>query len=125
MKEVKVEKVNELIEYKLYKKLSAASWNILSSLDDENKLLFGTPFMKSIDTIGSNISKGFCHLDNNKKVGYYLDAIATMSEGMDHWLELMLKRNVISKVTFNVLRNLESPLKIKLESRISSFNKTK
>lgn len=123
MREVKVEKLNDLIEYKLYKKMSSASWNILASLNDDDKLLFGTPFMKSIDMIGSNISKGFYHEDNDKKVGYYMDAIVSLSEGMDHWLVLMLKRNAISKVTFNVLRDLENPLKLKLRNRTSSIRK--
>lgn len=124
MKEVKTEQLRHLIEYKLYKKLSDNAWNILSSLDDENKALLGMPFIKSIDSIGSSISKGFYQINNDRKVEYYIDSQVALSEAIDHWLELMLKRNTISKITYKALKELEKPLKVKLESRVATVIKS-
>ena len=123
MKEVIPTNVKNLIEYKLYKKLSDNAWNILNSLDDENQTLLGIPFVKSIDAVGSNISKGFYQIKIDRKEDYYIDSKVALSEAMDHWLELMLKRNAISKITFKALKDVELPLKTKLQSRISSFIK--
>lgn len=123
MKEVKVEKLRHLIEYKMYKKLSDNASNILNSLNDENKSLFGKPFVKSIDSVGSNISKGFYQLNKDKRVNYYIDSKVVLSEAIDHWLELMLKRNAISKITYQALKEMEKPLRIKLDSRITAIIK--
>lgn len=123
MKEVIPTNVKNLIEYKLYKKLSDNAWNIFNSLDDENQTLLGIPFVKSIDAVGSNISKGFYQIKIDRKEDYYIDSKVALSEAMDHWLELMLKRNAISKITFKALKDVELPLKTKLQSRISSFTK--
>ena len=123
MKEVIPTNVKNLIEYKLYKKLSDNAWNILYSLNDENKTLLGMPFIKSIDAVGSNISKGFYQVNNERKVDYYIDSKVALSEAMDHWLELMLKRNAISKITYQALKEMEKPLRIKLDSRITAIIK--
>jgi hypothetical protein len=124
MKEVKVEQLRHLIEYKMYKKLSDNAWNILSSLDDENKTLLGMPFVKSIDAVGANISKGFYQINNDRKVDYYIDSKVALSEALDHWVELMLKRNAISKITYKAIKELEKPLKVKLESRVTTIIKS-
>lgn len=123
MKEVIPTNVKNLIEYKLYKKLSDNAWNILYSLNDENKTLLGMPFIKSIDAVGSNISKGFYQVNNERKVDYYIDSKVALSEAMDHWLELMLKRNAISRITYSALKEIEKPLKTKLKSRVATVIK--
>ncbi|MDF1674659.1 MAG: four helix bundle protein [Vicingaceae bacterium] len=123
MKEVKVEQLRHLIEYKMYKKLSDSAWDILNSLNDENKSLFGNPFVKSIDSVGSNISKGFYQLNKDKRVNYYIDSKVVLSEAIDHWLELMLKRNAISKITYKALKEMAKPLRTKLDSRITAIIK--
>jgi hypothetical protein len=46
-----------------------------------------------------------------------------LSEAIDHWLELMLKRNAISKITYQALKEMEKPLRIKLDSRITAIIK--
>lgn len=120
MREIKAEELKDLKEYKFSKKLSAFAWDILSTMDAENRQLLGDPFVKSVDSIGANIAEGFNHVNNDLKINFYINSKAALSEAIDHWSELMLKRNVISKVTFNVLKELEKPLKAKLKSRISS-----
>ena len=125
MKEVIPTNVKNLIEYKLYKKLSDNAWNILNSMDDKNSAVMGQSFLKAVDSIGVNIVKGFNEDKNAKKISFYEEAIIDLSEALDHWLELMVKRNVISKITYNAFKELEKPLKIKLKSRISSLIKNK
>lgn len=125
MKEVKVENVKDLIEYKQSKKMSDYAWNILNSMDDVYKEIMGQPFVKAVDFIGANIVKGFNEDKKAEKVSFYEDSMIALSEAVDHWAELMLKRNVISKITFQAFKELEVPLKIKLKSRVSSLTKNK
>jgi four helix bundle protein len=125
MKEIIVENIKDLIEYKQSKKMSAYAWDTLNSMDDEYRLIMGQPFVKSVDSIGVNIVKGFNEVDMDKKISYYEDSITDLSEALDHWVELMLKRNAISKITFRAFKELESPMKIKLKSRVSSLTKNR
>lgn len=125
MKEIIPTNVKNLIEYKQYKKMSDFAWNILNSMDDKNREVMGQSFLKAVDSIGANIVKGFNEDKNAKKISFYEEAIIDLSEALDHWLELMVKRNVISKITYNAFKELEKPLKIKLKNRISSLIKNK
>ncbi len=125
MKEIIPTNVKNLIEYKQYKKMSDFAWNILNSMDDKNSAVMGQPFLKAIDSIGVNIVKGFNEDKNAKKISFYEEAIIDLSEALDHWLELMVKRNVISKITYSAFKELDNPLKTKLKSRISSLDKNK
>lgn len=125
MKEIIPTNVKNLIEYKQYKKMSDFAWNILNSMDDKNNAVMGQSFLKAVDSIGVNIVKGFNEDKNAKKISFYEEAIIDLSEALDHWLELMVKRNVISKITYNAFKELEKPLKIKLKNRISSLIKNK
>lgn len=125
MKEIIATKIKDLIEYKQSKKMSAYAWNILNSMDEEYKEIMGQPFVKSADSIGVNIIKGFNEVNVDKKIGFYEDSITALSETVDHWSELMLKRNAISKISFMAFKDLEGALKIKLKSRISSLTKNR
>ena len=125
MKEVIVENVKDLIEYKQSKKMSAYAWDTLNSMDDEYRVIMGQPFVKAVDSIGMNIVKGFNEANTDKKISFYENSITDLSEAVDHWAEIMLKRNAISRITFKAFKELESPLKIKLKSRVSSLTKNK
>ncbi len=124
MKEIEVEDLNKLNEYVLYKKLSSYAWNVLSSVDEENRHILGESFMKAIDSVGANIAEGFNQVDNSAKLTFYINSKAALSEAIDHWSSLMLCRNIISKVTYEGLKDKEQPLKNKLKRRISALIKS-
>ena len=125
MREVEVNDLKELIEYKQYRRVSAYAWNIFSSMDEDEKELLGKPFISSIDNVGANISKAFSHSNNLKKVEFYIEATVLLSEGLDHWLKLIKKRNIVSKTTVEGMLVLSNPLILKMKNRISSFNEIK
>jgi hypothetical protein len=122
MREVEVEEPKDLIEYKQYLKVSAYAWNILSGMDENSLDLLGKPFIKSIDIIGACISKAFYFSDNLKKDEYYNEALASLSEATNHWLNLIKRKNLVSKTTYNGMIDLSSKLKAKMESRIDKRN---
>lgn len=119
MKEVEVQDPKDLIEYKKYIKVSAFAWNILASMDENNLELIGKPFIKSIDAVGACISKAFYYSDKIKKNECYVEAIASLSEATNHWLNLIKRKNLVSKTTYLGMIDLSDKLKIKMESRIS------
>jgi len=125
MKELKIDQLKDLREFKLSKKLSAFAWDALNAMDDENRQLLGSSFVKSVDEVGAYISEGFNLLENNAKINVYVKSKASLSKAVDHWTELMLKRNVISKITYDAIKDLEKPLKTKLNSRINEIIKQK
>jgi len=125
MREVEVNNLKELIEYKHYRRVSAYAWDIFSSMNEDEKELLGKPFVSSIDMVGANISKAFCHSDNYKRIEFYTNAIVLLSEGLDHWLKLIKKRNIVSKTTYEGMLELSNPLVLKMKSRISSCNDIK
>ena len=125
MKEISVANVKDLIEYKQSKKMSAYAWDTLNSMDDEYKEIMRQPFVKAVDSIGVHIVKGFNEVNMDKKISFYKDSITDLSEAIDHWAGLMLKRNAISKITFMAFKELEDILKIKLKSRFSSLTKNR
>jgi len=125
MKELKIDQLKDLREFKLSKKLSAFAWDALNAMDDENRQLLGSSFVKSVDEVGAYISEGFNLLENNAKINVYVKSKTSLSKAVDHWTELMLKRNVISKITYGAIKDLEKPLKTKLNSRINEIIKQK
>jgi tRNA U34 5-carboxymethylaminomethyl modifying enzyme MnmG/GidA len=127
MEKPEIIELKELKEYKLSKKLSALAWDILLTMDDENRRLLGGPFVKAVDGVGANIALGFNQINIDNKFKYYVKSNSALTEAINHWSELMLKRHVISKVTYNVIKDLEKPLRLKLKKFISSSikNETK
>ena len=112
--------LKKLKEYHFSKKLSALAWEILSTMNEENKELLGIPFVKATDSVGAHIVEGFNQSNIDDKIIYYTHSKAALSEAVHHWSVLMQKRNIISKITYNAIVEIERPLLARINNFLTS-----
>ncbi len=106
--------------YKLSQELSASAWEIYQSLDKDLKWGIGQQFIRSIDSIGANIAEGYGRFHYLDKVRFYYNARGSYFESMEHWLDLLFQRNLISESDFNKLKEIGKELQIKLNLLIKA-----
>lgn len=112
--------IKELTVYQLARKLSVIAWGIYSKMNFENKKIIGDQFIRSTDSIGANIAEGYSRFHYFDKVRFYYYARASQSESTDHWLDLLLERNMISIEIFDEYKSSSKELQIKLNNFIKS-----
>jgi four helix bundle protein len=110
--------ISELHIYQLARKLSLIAWEIYSKMNFEEKKIIGDQFIRSTDSIGANIAEGYSRFHHMDRVRFYYNARASQSEATDHWLELLLEREKITKNTFDDYKSLSKELQIKLNNFI-------
>jgi four helix bundle protein len=110
--------ISELHIYQLARKLSLIAWEIYSKMNFEEKKIIGDQFIRSTDSIGANIAEGYSRFHHMDRVRFYYNARASQSETTDHWLELLLEREKITKNTFDDYKSLSKELQIKLNNFI-------
>lgn len=106
--------------YKLARELSQMGWKIYEKLGWEDKRLMGDQFIKSTDSIGSNIAEGYARYHYLDKIKFYYISRASLSEACNHWLELLYERKKLSKEDFEIIKSVEENLSIKLNNFIDS-----
>jgi four helix bundle protein len=111
--------------YQLARELSKLAWKIYSSLNYEQKKIIGDQFIRSADSVGANIAEGYARYHFLEKVRFYHFSRGSLSEACQHWTELMLERNIISKEAFDAIQEIHKPLEIKLNNFISTTLKSK
>ncbi len=89
--------LDKLEVYILSRKLSAISWGIYQSLDKDLKWSIGQQFIRSIDSIGANIAEGYGRFHYLDKVRFYYNARGSYFESIEHWLDLLFQRNLVSE----------------------------
>ena len=117
--------LKDLGVYQLSRQLSALAWEIYSKLNYEEKKIMGDQFIRSIDSVGANISEGYARYHYLDKVRFYHISRGSLSEACQHWAELMIERKVIDQAIFNSIQEVYKSLEVKLNNFISSTLKTK
>ncbi|MCB0397346.1 MAG: four helix bundle protein [Flavobacteriales bacterium] len=117
--------LKDLEVYQLSRQLSALAWEIYSKLNYEEKKIMGDQFIRSIDSVGANISEGYARYHYLDKVRFYHISRGSLSEACQHWAELMIERKVIDQAIFNSIQEVYKSLEVKLNNFISSTLKTK
>lgn len=120
MSERKYITLKDLEVYQLSRRLSSMAWNIYSKMSYEEKKIIGDQFIRSVDSVGANIAEGYARFHYLEKVRFYHISRASLSEGMEHWAELMLERNIISPQEYQNLLEIHKPLQVKLNNFIAS-----
>ena len=117
--------LEDLEVYKLARELSRIAWEIYESLDWRDKKIIGDQFIESVDSVGANIAEGYSRYHYLDKIRFYYNSRASLSESCKHWLELLFERKKISQKKFQLVKQLEEKLSIKLNNFISATYKTK
>ena len=114
--------LKDLEVFKISAEISDEAWKIYERMDWQDRKIIGDQFITAIDSISANIAEGFGRfhfLDKNK---FNYNARGSLFESL-HWLELLFKRNKISKETFNLLDKKLKVLSIKLNNYITVTKK--
>jgi len=95
-------KLGDLKVYEMALTLSEVAWQIYQGLHQQDKYLFGSQFIRCIDSIGANIAEGYGRYHYKDRAKFYYNARGSLVEAK-HWTFLMYKRK---KIVINTLNNL-------------------
>lgn len=110
--------LGKLEVYRLALNLSRESWKIYSNLNWQDKKVIGDQFIRSIDSVGSNIAEGYGRYHFKDKVKFYYNSRGSLLEAK-HWILLLYERGKIDKDCFtNKIKEFES-IHTKLNAFIS------
>ncbi len=112
--------LNDLEVYKLSKELLLYAWEIYQSLEKDLKWSIGQQFIRSIDSIGANIAEGYGRFHYLDKVRFYYNARGSYFESIEHWLDLLFQRKLVSKSESDKLKEIGKELQIKLNLLIKA-----
>lgn len=117
-------KLEELDIYKLSLEIAEEVYSIMSKWNFFDKDTLGKQLIRSIDSIGANISDGYgrYHFQENKHFCYF--ARGSLFESKT-WLQKSYNRNLISLEVYDDLTKRIDLLHIKLNAYIKSIGKQK
>ena len=111
--------------YQLSRELSKIGWDIYKNMDWQTKKVIGDQFIRSLDSIGANITEGYNKYHYLDKVKFYYYARGSLAESCNHWLELLEERKLVQGKTFQEMKLIANKLSVKLNNFISSTCKAK
>lgn len=117
--------VRELEVYKLAHELSDIGWDIYENLGWQDKKVMGDQFIEATDSFGANIVEGYSRYHFLDKIKFFYTARASLAEALDHWLELLKKRNKITEQSYKRYRETAATASLKLQNFISAVYKAK
>ena len=117
--------VENLEVYKLSMQLSDYVWEIYEKMDWHDKKIMGDQLISAIDSVGANIVEGYSRYHYLDKIKFYYISRGSLSEGCNHWLQLMYKRKKINEETYNQIYELFKAIEVKLNNFIKSTYKAK
>jgi len=125
MSENKYILLEDLDVYKLAKQLSKIGWDIYKSMDWQTKKVIGDQFITSTDSVGANIAEGYSRFHYLDQIKFYYNARGSLSEAVNHWLELLKERGIIKEEIFQEMKQIADKLSLKLNNFINSTYKAK
>lgn len=112
--------VHELEVYRLARKLSSMAWNIYERLSFQQRKVWGDQMLESIDSVGANIAEGYARFHYLEKIRFYYISRASLSEGVDHWIDLGFERCIVSDQEFESINRLKTDIQVKLNNMIKA-----
>lgn len=112
--------LRELEVYLLSRQLSQYGWDVFDKLHWEDKKIMGNQFITALDSVGANIAEGYARFHYLDKVKFYYYSRGSLSEAINHWLELLAERDKIERQEADKITNLAKQLEIKLNRFIKT-----
>jgi four helix bundle protein len=110
----------DLEVYRLARKLSAIGWVIYKRLTFQEKKVWGDQMISSIDSVGANIAEGYARFHYSDKSRFYYISRASLSEGVEHWIDLGYEREIVLTAEFEESTELKTTIQIKLNNMIKA-----
>jgi four helix bundle protein len=112
--------LKELDIYQLSRKLSSKAWSIYQRLDYHLRKNWGDQMISSIDSVGANIAEGYARFHFLDRIKFYYIARASLSESVEHWVDLGLERKIVLQEEFEEIYSISKNLQIKLNRQIKT-----
>jgi len=94
--------LNDIGAYKISFKLSNYIWSLVINWDYFAKDTIGKQFVRSIDSISSNIVEGFGRYNKKDKIKFYRYSYGSIQESLD-WNEKARIRKLLSNEAYNYI----------------------
>lgn len=113
--------------YQLARELSDLSWEVFQKMNWHQQKIIGDQFIESVDSIGANIAEGYGRYHPADRIKFYYNSRASMSEAIEHWLELLLRRNFIAEEPNQSIKQCATKLSLKLNNfiKVTGYLKNK
>ena len=112
-------KLEDLEAYKLTREYSKRSWEVYIKMNWQTKKVIGDQFIRSADSVGANLAEGYGRYHYLDKIKFYYNSRASLLEA-NHWVELLLERDIITKEEQNNLKNIKKDIHLKTNGLIKS-----
>lgn len=110
----------DLEVYRLARKLSVMAWEIYQRLTYQQRKVWGDQMLQAIDSVGANIAEGYARYHYLEKIRFYYISRASLSEGVEHWIDLGFERGLVSDVEYESFNRIRPDIQVKLNNMIKS-----
>lgn len=112
--------LSDLEVYRLARKLSAMAWEIYQRLTFQQRKVWGDQMLEAVDSVGANIAEGYARYHYLEKIRFYYISRASLSEGVEHWIDLGFERGIVSDEEYESFNRLRPDIQVKLNNMIKS-----
>jgi four helix bundle protein len=112
--------LQDLEVYRLSRKLSSIAWVIYQRLAFQERKVWGDQMLEAVDSVGANIAEGYARFHYLEKIRFYHIARASLSEGVEHWIDLGFERGIVSDQEFQLFNRIRPDVQIKLNNMIKA-----
>jgi four helix bundle protein len=112
--------LQELEVYRMTRRLSSMAWVIYQRLAFQQRKVWGDQMLESVDSVGANVTEGYARFHFSEKARFYYISRASLSEGVDHWIDLGFERGVVFDQEFEQINKIKSDVHVRLNNMIKS-----
>jgi four helix bundle protein len=112
--------LQELEVYRMTRRLSSMAWVIYQRLTFQQRKVWGDQMLESLDSVGANVAEGYARFHFSEKARFYYISRASLSEGVDHWIDLGFERGVVFDQEFEQINKIKSDVHVRLNNMIKS-----
>ena len=96
------------------------AWVIYQRLTFQQRKVWGDQMLESVDSVGANVAEGYARFHFSEKARFYYISRASLSEGVDHWIDLGFERGVVFDQEFEQINKIKSDIQVRLNNMIKS-----
>jgi four helix bundle protein len=112
--------LQELEVYRMARRLSSMAWVIYQRLAFQQRKVWGDQMLEPVDSVGANVAEGYARFHFSEKARFYYISRASLSEGVDHWIDLGFERGVVFDQEFEQINKIKSDIQVRLNNMIKS-----
>ena len=112
--------LQELEVYRMTRRLSSMAWVIYQRLAFQQRKVWGDQMLESVDSVGANVAEGYARFHFSEKARFYYISRASLSEGVDYWIDLGFERGVVFDQEFDQINKIKSDIQVRLNNMIKS-----